>query len=141
MYCRLYTCNRLGLVAGAADKQCKQNKYHQSSSSTLDFSSTMDTHRTAESPMDFEWQTRAPADVSSPFYQLSVHHDNQKKRESAPFLPALSDRQALIMSSTRPKRSQLPLSASPIRSPSSFPSRGRRMLHQPPNRSSANPPS
>ncbi|KAL4940171.1 hypothetical protein BDV06DRAFT_24692 [Aspergillus oleicola] len=36
--------------------------------------------RTAESPMDFEWQSRAPGDVTSPFYQLSVQHDNQKKR-------------------------------------------------------------
>lgn len=38
--------------------------------------------RTAESPMDFEWQTRAPGDVTSPFYQLSMQHDNQKKRGS-----------------------------------------------------------
>ncbi|KAL4877754.1 Di-sulfide bridge nucleocytoplasmic transport domain-containing protein [Aspergillus karnatakaensis] len=36
--------------------------------------------RTAESPMDFEWQTKAPGDVTSPFYQLSMQHDNQKKR-------------------------------------------------------------
>ncbi|KAL4890590.1 putative nuclear envelope protein Brr6 [Aspergillus ambiguus] len=36
--------------------------------------------RSAESPMDFEWQTRAPGDVSSPFYQLSMQHDKQKKR-------------------------------------------------------------
>ncbi|KAL4932438.1 putative nuclear envelope protein Brr6 [Aspergillus undulatus] len=36
--------------------------------------------RTAESPMDFEWQSRAPGDVTSPFYQLSMQHDNQKKR-------------------------------------------------------------
>ncbi|KNG89850.1 nuclear envelope protein Brr6 [Aspergillus nomiae NRRL 13137] len=36
--------------------------------------------RSAESPMDFEWQTRAPGDVTSPFYQLSMQHDNQKKR-------------------------------------------------------------
>lgn len=35
--------------------------------------------RTAESPMDFEWQTRAPGDVTSPFYQLGLQHDNQKK--------------------------------------------------------------
>lgn len=32
--------------------------------------------------MDFEWQTRAPGDVTSPFYQLSMQHENQKKRES-----------------------------------------------------------
>lgn len=32
--------------------------------------------------MDFEWQTRAPGDVTSPFYQLSMQHENQKKRVS-----------------------------------------------------------
>jgi hypothetical protein len=32
--------------------------------------------------MDFEWQTRAPGDATSPFYQLGMQHDNhQKKRE------------------------------------------------------------
>ncbi|PWY75441.1 hypothetical protein BO70DRAFT_398297 [Aspergillus heteromorphus CBS 117.55] len=41
--------------------------------------------RSAESPMDFEWQTRAPGDVTSPFYQLSVQHDNQKKRPHSIF--------------------------------------------------------
>ncbi|KAL4804064.1 Di-sulfide bridge nucleocytoplasmic transport domain-containing protein [Aspergillus unguis] len=35
--------------------------------------------RTAESPMDFEWQSRAPGDVTSPFYQLSMQHDNKKR--------------------------------------------------------------
>lgn len=39
-------------------------------------------NRSGESPMDFEWQTRAPGDVTSPFYQLSMQHENQKKRES-----------------------------------------------------------
>lgn len=39
--------------------------------------------------------------------------------------------QALTMSSTRPKRNNLPLSASPIPSPSSSPNRDRRTLHQP----------
>ncbi|KAI9933632.1 hypothetical protein MW887_008105 [Aspergillus wentii] len=41
--------------------------------------------RSAESPMDFEWQTRAPGDVTSPFYQLSMQHDNQKKRPHSIF--------------------------------------------------------
>ncbi|RJE21685.1 Nuclear envelope protein Brr6 [Aspergillus sclerotialis] len=40
----------------------------------------MDKLRSAESPMDFEWQTRAPGDVTSPFYQFSVQQENQKKR-------------------------------------------------------------
>ncbi|KAL3704328.1 hypothetical protein TMatcc_010019 [Talaromyces marneffei ATCC 18224] len=41
--------------------------------------------RTAESPMDFEWQTRAPGDVTSPFYQLGLQHDNNKKSRSSAF--------------------------------------------------------
>ena len=40
--------------------------------------------RSGESPMDFEWQTRAPGDVTSPFYQLSMQHENQKKRMPPP---------------------------------------------------------
>ncbi|KAH8689956.1 Di-sulfide bridge nucleocytoplasmic transport domain-containing protein [Talaromyces proteolyticus] len=41
--------------------------------------------RTAESPMDFEWQTRAPGDVTSPFYQLGLQHDPHKKRDYTVF--------------------------------------------------------
>ncbi|BCR90617.1 putative nuclear envelope protein Brr6 [Aspergillus chevalieri] len=41
--------------------------------------------RSGESPMDFEWQTRAPGDVTSPFYQLSMQHDNQRKRPHSTF--------------------------------------------------------
>lgn len=45
--------------------------------------------------MDFEWQTRAPGDVTSPFYQLSMQHENEKKRKdyarSIPF-PLLTSR-------------------------------------------------
>ncbi|OJJ50691.1 hypothetical protein ASPZODRAFT_126613 [Penicilliopsis zonata CBS 506.65] len=37
--------------------------------------------RTAESPMDFEWQTRGPGDVTSPFFQLGL----QKKRPHSTF--------------------------------------------------------
>lgn len=100
---------------------------------------TMDA-RTAESPMDFEWQTRAPGDVTSPFYQLSVHHDNQRKRMLCPLsAPSPLTVQALTMSSTRPKRNNLPLSASPIPSPSSSPSRDRRTPHQPRRPSLASP--
>ncbi|KAL1962451.1 hypothetical protein VTN77DRAFT_9652 [Rasamsonia byssochlamydoides] len=54
--------------------------------------------RTTESPMDFEWQTRAPGDVTSPFYQLSMQHENEKKRPHSVFdsptkkpLPALRE--------------------------------------------------
>lgn len=49
--------------------------------STLSSTTTTMDKRTTESPMDFEWQTRAPGDVTSPFYQLSMQHENQKKRE------------------------------------------------------------
>ncbi|KAL1983282.1 hypothetical protein VTN96DRAFT_304 [Rasamsonia emersonii] len=41
--------------------------------------------RSTESPMDFEWQTRAPGDVTSPFYQLSMQHENEKKRPHSVF--------------------------------------------------------
>ncbi|KKK14718.1 hypothetical protein P175DRAFT_0461069 [Aspergillus ochraceoroseus IBT 24754] len=66
--------------------------------------------RTAESPMDFEWQTRAPGDVTSPFYQLSMQHDNQKKRPRNVFdspekkpIPALREpnSQPFLFSQTR----------------------------------------
>lgn len=35
--------------------------------------------RTHESPMDFEWQTQPPADVTSPFYQLSQRHGQRRE--------------------------------------------------------------
>jgi hypothetical protein len=39
--------------------------------------------RSSETPMDFEWQTRAPGDATSPFYKLAIEHESQnKKRES-----------------------------------------------------------
>ncbi|KAL1881589.1 hypothetical protein Plec18167_003186 [Paecilomyces lecythidis] len=41
--------------------------------------------RTTESPMDFEWQSRGPGDMTSPFYQLSMQHENQKKRPHSIF--------------------------------------------------------
>ena len=50
----------------------KHSQEHRSPSITME-------KRSTESPMDFEWQTRAHGDVTSPFYQLSVQHDNQKK--------------------------------------------------------------
>lgn len=30
--------------------------------------------------MDFEWQTRGPGDVTSPFYQLGLQHENKKRK-------------------------------------------------------------
>ncbi|KAI9375531.1 Di-sulfide bridge nucleocytoplasmic transport domain-containing protein [Aspergillus egyptiacus] len=76
--------------------------------------------RTAESPMDFEWQSRAPGDVTSPFYQLSMQHDNQKKRPHNVFdspekksLPSLRqpNSQPFLFSQTRPQPPSTPKSA------------------------------
>lgn len=33
-----------------------------------------------ESPMDFEWQTYAPADVTSPFHKLAMEHNQSEKK-------------------------------------------------------------
>jgi hypothetical protein len=33
-----------------------------------------------ESPMDFEWQTHAPADVTSPFHKLAMAHNQNDKK-------------------------------------------------------------
>ncbi|KAL2832549.1 Di-sulfide bridge nucleocytoplasmic transport domain-containing protein [Aspergillus cavernicola] len=76
--------------------------------------------RTAESPMDFEWQSRAPGDVTSPFYQLSVQHDNQKKRSHNVFdspekksIPSLREpnSQPFLFSQTRPQPPGTPKAA------------------------------
>ncbi|KAL3430953.1 Di-sulfide bridge nucleocytoplasmic transport domain-containing protein [Aspergillus tetrazonus] len=75
--------------------------------------------RTAESPMDFEWQSRAPGDVTSPFYQLSMQHDNQKKRSHNVFdspekkqMPALREpnSQPFLFSQTKPTAPETPKS-------------------------------
>ena len=43
-----------------------------------------------ESPMDFEWQTHAPADVTSPFHKLAMEHQlNNKKSTGKRFLREL----------------------------------------------------
>ncbi|KAL1952512.1 hypothetical protein VTO42DRAFT_5098 [Malbranchea cinnamomea] len=49
--------------------------------------------------MEFEWQTRAPGDASSPFYQLAMEHERQNKKRphsifdspQKPATPALRD--------------------------------------------------
>ncbi|KAL5341001.1 Di-sulfide bridge nucleocytoplasmic transport domain-containing protein [Aspergillus crustosus] len=77
--------------------------------------------RTAESPMDFEWQSKAPGDVTSPFYQLSMQHDNQKKRSHNAFespekkqIPALREpnSQPFLFSQTR-AQAQAPAAGTP----------------------------
>ncbi|KAF9894428.1 hypothetical protein FE257_007931 [Aspergillus nanangensis] len=74
--------------------------------------------RTAESPMDFEWQTRAPGDVTSPFYQLSMQHEKHKKRPHSMFdspekkeMPALREPKSqpfLFSQPQQPSRSSKP---------------------------------
>ncbi|PYI11927.1 nuclear envelope protein Brr6 [Aspergillus sclerotiicarbonarius CBS 121057] len=75
--------------------------------------------RSAESPMDFEWQTRAPGDVTSPFYQLSVQHDNKKRPHSTfdspekKTMPALRQPNSQPFLFSRPK-SQVPETPKPF---------------------------
>ena len=38
-----------------------------------------------ESPMDFEWQTHAPADVTSPFHKLAMKHNQNEKKSMAAY--------------------------------------------------------
>ncbi|KAM5464539.1 hypothetical protein MferCBS49748_005424 [Microsporum ferrugineum] len=39
-------------------------------------------NRSNEAPMDFEWQTRAPGDATSPFYQLGLKNDQSNGRRT-----------------------------------------------------------
>ncbi|KFX93547.1 hypothetical protein O988_06754, partial [Pseudogymnoascus sp. VKM F-3808] len=43
--------------------------------------------RTHEVPMDFEWQTTGPADVTSPFYQLTQKQQGMKRGFESPSKP------------------------------------------------------
>ncbi|KAE8353094.1 Di-sulfide bridge nucleocytoplasmic transport domain-containing protein [Aspergillus coremiiformis] len=76
--------------------------------------------RSAESPMDFEWQTRAPGDVTSPFYQLSMQHDNQKKRSHLVFdSPGKKPMPALREPNSQPFLFSQPRSQNPPGTPKS----------------------
>ncbi|EFE37887.1 nuclear envelope protein Brr6, putative [Trichophyton verrucosum HKI 0517] len=46
-------------------------------------------NRSNEAPMDFEWQTRAPGDATSPFYQLALknEHANARRTFASPIKP------------------------------------------------------
>lgn len=98
--------------------------------------------RTGESPMDFEWQTRAPGDVTSPFYQLGAQHD--KKRS----YPGLNDDncnykpltllQEHTAHSNRPRSKRYPRSANQTLNPSSFHSPDNNPHHYHPRLNSAN---
>ncbi|KAK2802915.1 hypothetical protein FQN51_004178 [Onygenales sp. PD_10] len=67
--------------------------------------------RTNEAPMDFEWQTRAPGDATSPFYQLAMQHETQQRKRPhsifdspvKPSTPALREpsSQPFLFSQTR----------------------------------------
>ncbi|PWY93897.1 hypothetical protein BO94DRAFT_485411 [Aspergillus sclerotioniger CBS 115572] len=81
--------------------------------------------RSAESPMDFEWQTRAPGDVTSPFYQLSVQHD--KKRPHSTFdspekktMPALREPNSQPFLFSRTNSQQIPATPKPFLNHSAF---------------------
>ncbi|KAB8269475.1 Di-sulfide bridge nucleocytoplasmic transport domain-containing protein [Aspergillus minisclerotigenes] len=77
--------------------------------------------RSAESPMDFEWQTRAPGDVTSPFYQLSMQHDNQKKRPHRIFeSPGKKQTPALREPNSQPFLFSQPRSQDPPGTPKSL---------------------
>ncbi|OAX79994.1 hypothetical protein ACJ72_05683 [Emergomyces africanus] len=41
--------------------------------------------RSNETPMDFEWQTRAPGGAASPFHQLALQHQNRTKDKKRPY--------------------------------------------------------
>lgn len=48
--------------------------------------------RTAESPMEFEWQHRQPGDANSAFYRVGLQHENKKREHPSihsniPFSP------------------------------------------------------
>ncbi|PYH49763.1 putative nuclear envelope protein Brr6 [Aspergillus saccharolyticus JOP 1030-1] len=83
--------------------------------------------RTAESPMDFEWQSKPPGDVTSPFYQLSMQHDNQKKRPHSIFdspgkksLPALREPNSQPYLFSQPRTQQPPGTPKPSFNHSAF---------------------
>lgn len=42
--------------------------------------------------MDFEWQTRAPGDATSPFYQLGLRNNQAKKRENNPLYNTITQK-------------------------------------------------
>ncbi|KAJ9491590.1 hypothetical protein VN97_g1651 [Penicillium thymicola] len=65
--------------------------------------------------MDFEWQTRAPGDVTSPFYQLGAQHE--KKRTYSTFesrqkqaLPSLREPNSQPFLFSQPRQQPAPLS-------------------------------
>ncbi|EED14299.1 nuclear envelope protein Brr6, putative [Talaromyces stipitatus ATCC 10500] len=78
--------------------------------------------RTAESPMDFEWQTRAPGDITSPFYQLGLQHDNQKKSFvfDSPLKKQSAPTQSFNFSQPSPQRNGSPNRPDAIFGKSSF---------------------
>ncbi|PYI20508.1 putative nuclear envelope protein Brr6 [Aspergillus violaceofuscus CBS 115571] len=83
--------------------------------------------RTAESPMDFEWQSKPPGDVTSPFYQVGMKHDNQRKRPHSIFdspgkksLPALREPNSQPYLFSQPRTQQPPGTPKPAFSHAAF---------------------
>ncbi|KAJ5130037.1 uncharacterized protein N7515_006076 [Penicillium bovifimosum] len=71
--------------------------------------------RTGESPMDFEWQTRAPGDVTSPFYQIGAQHDKKRAHSvfdspQKPTLPSLREPNSQPFLFSQPQQQPAPLS-------------------------------
>lgn len=48
------------------------------------------TARGVESPMDFQWQTHAPADATSPFHRLAMDHNGKKRIPSRSYTKTIS---------------------------------------------------
>lgn len=80
LYTALYCLGAVGCSGVCLPKQKLPARQPLSSFITPDRStSTMD-KRSGETPMDFEWQSRGPGDVTSPFYQLGLQHENKKRK-------------------------------------------------------------
>ncbi|OBT83084.1 hypothetical protein VE02_08604 [Pseudogymnoascus sp. 03VT05] len=68
--------------------------------------------RTHEVPMDFEWQTSGPADVTSPFYQLTQKQQGLKRGFESPSKPPPPSSQSAFFSAAPST------TATPFRNPS-----------------------
>ncbi|KAK2759958.1 hypothetical protein FQN54_002694 [Arachnomyces sp. PD_36] len=80
--------------------------------------------RTHESPMDFEWQSRAgPGDVTSPFYQLAMKHDSEHGDKKRPYSVFDSPKKPQTPALREPNSNPYLFSQSPTTKPATtFPS-------------------
>ncbi|KAJ5110468.1 hypothetical protein N7532_001003 [Penicillium argentinense] len=72
--------------------------------------------RTAESPMEFEWQHKPPGDASSGFYQVGLQSDNKKRTYSAFGSPEKTSVPGLRAPNSHPFLFSQPASPSPFTS-------------------------